>query len=113
MPLDENLKLLLASTISWQACTGQDVYGDESYAAAVELPCHIEESVDAVRTPDTTELVPRHCVYFDANDAHAQTFTLRDRFTAPGIAGGQPTQPVKINPVYGPGGDAWIVEVTL
>lgn len=113
MGLDSNLAALMRNTVSWEAYAGRDEFGGESYAAPVPLACHVEENVVAQRTPDGETLLSRQCVYLDGTDGQVQGFTLKDRFTVPGVAGGQPSQPVAISPVYGPDGSAWLVAVTL
>lgn len=112
MPLDPNVRALMHSTCLWEKYASDDLYGDEAYAAAVSLVCHIEQGIDTLRTGSSDTVVPRLHLYFDAYDENVQSFGLRDRFTAPGIAGGDKKQPQRISPVYGDGA-AWLVEVIL
>lgn len=110
--LDPNVRALMQSLCTWEKYTSDNLHGDESYAQAVELRCHIEQGVDAVRSGSGDTVVPRLHLYFDASDENVQAFGLRDRFTAPGIAGGDRKQPTSVSPVYGERG-AWLVEVIL
>lgn len=111
--LDPNLRVLLANTVSWEQLASADGYGDETWNVADEIPCRIEAGLDAVRASDGTVFVPKHVLIFDGSDERVKAFQLRDRFTVPGLTDDAPLQPKTIDPVYGPSGDVWIVEVTL
>lgn len=117
MPLPADVKQLMRRTVTWERHTGQDVYADETYAAAIALTCQVEPEDqgrrEILRKADGTEVVPKLRLYFDAADADVQLFGDRDRFTAPDIAGGEKLQPAQVNTLYGPDGDAWLVEVVL
>jgi hypothetical protein len=111
--LDPNIRVLMANTVSWEQIITQDGYGDETYEPLDDVPCRIEAGVDAVRMTDGTVFVPRHILYFDGGDERVAAFSLRDRFTVPGETDEQRLQPKTVNPIYGPAGDLWLVEVTL
>lgn len=112
MTLDPNLRALMHSVCVWEKYSSDDVYGDESYETGVELACHVEQGIDRQSAGSADAYVPRLHLYFDAFDENVQAFSLRDRFTAPGIAGGDKKQPERIVPVYGER-EAWLVEVIL
>lgn len=117
MALDPQIRQLMTETVSWERHTGDDKHGDASYAAPVELACHVEPAAqsgdEALRRPDGTTVVPSVSMVFDAADANVLLFTHRDRFTVPGIAGGQALEPARVQPIYGGDGSAWLVEVTV
>lgn len=109
--LDPNVKALMQQLCSWEKYSSDNAYGEEAWEAPVQLACHIEQGIDAMRG-GSEQIVPRLHLYFDAYDEDVQSFTMRDRFTAPGIAGGDKKLPERISPVYGDGA-AWLVEVIL
>lgn len=114
MPMPPEIRQLMTQTVAWEAYQSKNSHGDESYADPVDLACHVELAVDADRLPDETRVVPRHDLYFDGGDSRVQSFTLNDRFTVGGIAGGVPLQARQIDPVYGPPpGDVWTVKVAV
>lgn len=114
MPLPREIRRLMTQIVQWESVASRDGHGDETYAAAVGLACHVEMNVDADRLPDENRAVPRQDLYFDGGDERVQSFTLSDRFTVPGVGGGQRLQAKSIDTVYGPPpGDSWLVKVTV
>lgn len=119
MPLDSNLAALLTVDIAYEAKNGTDEYGSETWPAPVTLQCYPSQGARQVQRRDGTVYESTMALYFDANDATVQGFQLGDRFTAPGIAGGQALEAVEIAPSYSPGPsigapqEPWLVEVLL
>ena len=119
MALDSNLAALLTVDVSWQAKTGNDGYGQDTWDAAVTLKCYPAYGATQVQKTDGSVYTSDQSLYFDANDANVQTFQLGDKFTSPGIAGGMTMEAVAIEANYSPGPSlnapmvAWIVEVRL
>jgi hypothetical protein len=117
--LDSNLAALLTVDVQWQGKTGNDGYGQDTWAAPVTLKCYPAYGAAQVQRGDGTVYVSDQSLSFDASDTHVQTFQLGDRFTSVGIAGGQTMEAVAIEPNYSPGPSlnapmtAWIVEVRL
>lgn len=119
MPLDANLAALLTVDVLYQAKTGVDKFGQDTWADAVTLKCYPAFGAQQIQKPDGTVYDSRMGLYFDASNPTVAAFKLGDRFIAPGIAGGQAQEAQRIEPNYSPGprlGDpmkAWIVEVSL
>lgn len=117
--LDANLAALFTENCQWQARSGVDVHGQDTWAAAVTLKCYPAFGQLQIQRKDGTVYSSDMALYFDATDTHVQSFQLGDRFSAPGIAGGQAMEAVAIEPSYSPGPSlgaamsAWIVEVRL
>jgi hypothetical protein len=117
--LDSNLAALLTVDVVWQSKSGTGGYGEDTWGAPVTLKCYPTYGVAQVPKADGTVYVSEQALYFDASDSRVATFKLGDRFTAPGIGGGQAMEAVAITPEYSPGpslGAAmtpWIVEVRL
>lgn len=119
MALDPNLSALLTKSVSWQSKTGTDKYGQDTWAAAVSLKCYPSYGSKQVQRRDGTVYESSMSLYFDGNDANVQTFQLGDKFTSPGMAGGQTQEAVEITPEFSPGPSLnegmtqWMVEVML
>ena len=119
MALDSNLAALFTETCNWSAKTGVDKHGQDTWAAPVALKCYPAFGQLQIQRKDGTVYSSDQALYFDASDANVQSFQLGDRFSAPGIAGGQQMEAVAIEPNYSPGPSlgaamtAWIVEVRL
>lgn len=119
MALDPNLAALLTTDVTWRSKTGVDKNGQDTWAVAVTLKCYPAFGALQIPKSDGTVYVSEQALYFDANDSRVATFKLGDKFTAPGIAGGQTLEAVSIESTVSPGpslGAAmapWIVEVRL
>lgn len=119
MALDPNLAALLTVDVDWQKKQGLDKNGQDTWASAVTLKCYPAFGSQQIQKPDGVVYTSTVALYFDANDTHVKTFQLGDRFTAPGIAGGQTLEAQRIEPNYSPGPSlgepmaAWLVEVSL
>lgn len=117
--LDENLAALLTETVSYQAKSGLDENGQDSWDDPVTLKCYPVLGAREIQRRDGTVYVSRQTLMFDANDETVQCFKLGDRFTSIGIAGGQTKEAVGIDSSYSPGPDIgapmeqWLVEVSL
>ena len=119
MALDSNLAALLTVDVQWAGKSGNDGYGQDTWAAPVTLKCYPAFGSMQVSRKDGSVYTSDQSLYFDANDANVATFQLGDRFTSVGIAGGETLEAVSIEPNYSPGPSlnapmvAWIVEVRL
>lgn len=119
MALDLNVAALLVVDVLWQPKTGLGDRGQDTWGDAITLQCYPAFGAMQVQKNDGTVYTSTVALYFDANDSRVQQFELGDRFTSPGIAGGQTLEAQRIEPTYSPGpdlGDAmtpWLVEVSL
>lgn len=119
MTLDPNLAALLVTAVQYEKKNGHDHNGQETWDGPATLHCYVEIGVKQIETADGSVYVSQQTLIFDGNDATVQTFTLGDRFTAPGIAGGQAQEARAINPAMAPGPSlnqamsTWLVEVVL
>lgn len=119
MTLDPNLAALLTEEISYQPKIGVDKHAQDVWGDAVTLKCYPAFGAQQIQKADGTLYDSEMALYFDASDPIVQGFQLGDRFTAPGIAGGQTQEAERIEPNYSPGprlGDpmkAWLIEVSL
>lgn len=119
MALDSNLAALFTETCNWSAKSGTDKHGQDTWADPVALKCYPAFGQSQIQRPDGVVYSSDQSLYFDASDANVQSFQLGDRFSAPGIAGGQTMEAVAIEPNFSPGPSlgapmsAWIVEVRL
>lgn len=119
MALDPNLAALLTVSVDWQAKTGLDKNGQDTWGAAVTLKCYPSFGARQIQNRDGTIYTSAVTLLFDASNAHVQTFKLGDKFTAPGIAGGQAQEAREIETSYSPGPSLneamsqWLVEVVL
>lgn len=117
--LDPNIASLLTETVQWQAKTGLDKFGQDTWASAVTLKCYPAYGSTMIQKRGGTIYTSKQALIFDANDPNVQKFQLGDRFTSVGIAGGQTNEAQEIAPAYSPGpslneaNSAWLVEVYL
>lgn len=121
--LPPELAELMTLTVAWEKAKGQDGYGQQSYAAAVDLSCWVEEfgfiggGMVTTRKGANTDVDPKYSLYFDGSDARAQGFSMYDRFTLPSVfATDKPLQPSVINTISGPNFDnqaPWLIEVAF
>lgn len=110
---------LMTVTISWEAATGTDGYGQSSFATPVSKLCWLEqrsymEGFEMNRSQDEWPIVPTVYMYFDGDDSDARGFTFDDRFTISNYAVPQRLQPSQIIPFFGPNFDnttPWIIAV--
>lgn len=118
--LDPALKELLTVPVSYEKATSaRTKYGQEQWADPVTLLCYVEFGLRQIEGPNGTIYTSRQTLIFDGSDAPVQGFALGDRFTAPGIGGGQALEAVEINSANSPGPSfrapmsTWLVEVVL
>lgn len=124
MALDPNIAALLTVQVSYSRKTGLDKNGQDVWAAPVTLNCYPASGTSGgggrqIQRKDGTVYVSTLSLYFDAGDETVQGFQLGDKFTAPGIGGGQTLEAAAISPTFSPGPDLgdpmseWLVEVSL
>lgn len=119
MALDSNIAALLTVDVAYEAKSGVDEYGQEQFADPVTLKCYPTLGSRQITRRDGTVYVSQMTLTFDAADATVAAFQLGDRFTAPGIAGGQQLEAQSIEGTYSPGPsigqpqEPWLVEVIL
>jgi hypothetical protein len=123
------VELMTNVTVLWEQSGAVDVFGQPSYAAPVEINCWMEPEglgTDVGATVsranfDQTILQqtrrPEVTMYFDGDDARAQSFVLTDRFTPPttGLLEIK-LMPTTIVTLYGPNFDnfnPWLVSVSF
>ncbi len=121
MALDADIAVLMTNTVSWEAYTGQNVAGENTYAAAKTKSCWIEEArpltggVVLTEHAGETTADPSIDVFLDANDPDVVAMRMEDRFTvAAGVEAG--SIPLVQNPkfmtiFYGQYGEPWVKSV--
>lgn len=122
MTLDSNVKALLTISVVWEQYTGQDDYGDPSFAASKTKLCWLEPSARnlstmlVIRRNDETVYDPHVNMYFDMDDADVQAMDLRDRFTLPATSerpAAVSSRPAHMDVLYNEVGTAWLKVVSL
>lgn len=125
MALDVNISALLTEDCTYYPKSGVDKHGQETWGAGVTLKCFPAAGSTGgagarqITKPDGTIYISTMSLSFDANNTTVQGFQLGDKFTSPGIAGGQTLEAREISTSYSPGPSlgeamaAWLVEVSL
>lgn len=123
--VDSNILGLMNQTVAWEGYAGTSTtYGEPNWNAPKNKTCYMEakglsgEAVAKVSRADDTVYDPKYQLYFDANDADVQAFTMKDRFTIRSTALGATAEIMRSRPkgmdlLVGPQGEAWIKIVTL
>ena len=63
--MDKQLLKRLRHTVQHHVCTGEDDYGDKTYAPPVERKCYREKKFTAIRTREGQEVMSAIRLYFD------------------------------------------------
>lgn len=117
--LDPNIAALLTETVTYQAKSGRDQYGQDTWAAPVQLKAYPTFGARQIEKPDGTIYTSTQTLFFDGSNATVQGFQLGDLFTAVGVAGGHTLEAVQIAGTFSPGPSLgepmyeWLVEVSL
>ena len=113
----------MTNTVSWEAYTGINAAGENTYAAAVSKACWIEESrmagggVVDIEQGGQTIADPSVDIFLDANDSGVASMRMEDRFTvAAGVESGTVAlvqNPKEMTVFYGEIGEPWVKCVRL
>jgi hypothetical protein len=124
----EIAELMTYSSCVYEASTGTDGAGQQTYAAGVNIPCWLEgegyltAGVNAVRAQgnnviDAMTREPELTLFFNGSDTRVQGFKLTDRFTPNSPAAqGLSLQPTSIDTYFGPPFDdqaPWLISVSF
>ena len=128
--LPYSIKELLTNTsVLWEQSGAVDVFGQPSYAPAVEIDCWMEPEGIGSNVGMTNSRAnvnqtilqqtrrPELSLYFDGDDSRVRSFKLTDRFTPLTTGGaGVELMPTTIETLYGPPFDnrnPWLVIVAF
>lgn len=96
MALFPAVRDLFPHTVTWEAYSSQNAYGEPTYAAAITYPARVEMRSRLIAGSGGNEITARGRIFLHSTGIP----TTRDRITLP--SGFDPTQPplLDVNPVY-------------